>query len=86
MKVYQEKKYSAPGVERVSFDYQNTVKYFYESDSKLADDVKATAESFLSEEMCKLKEPIILQSLANTIYSKNAAKGQIEVWIHDNCE
>ncbi|NCR53145.1 MAG: hypothetical protein GPJ10_06845 [Microcystis aeruginosa L211-07] len=80
-KLYQQKGFQAPGVERIAGDYRNEVRYFNPSDAELASQVATIAQNFFAQKSCPI-ENIKLQKLTN---NNNVPKGQIELWIHHSC-
>ena len=80
-KLYQQKGFQAPGVERIASNYRNEVRYFNPSDAELASQVATIAQNFFAQKSCPI-ENIKLQKLTN---NNNVPKGQIELWIHHSC-
>lgn len=80
-KLYQQKGFQAPGVERIAGDYRNEVRYFNPSDAELASQVATIAQNFFAQKSCPI-ENIKLNPLKN---NNNVPKGQIELWIHHSC-
>ncbi|CCI21339.1 hypothetical protein [Microcystis aeruginosa] len=80
-KLYQQKGFQAPGVERIAGNYRNEVHYFNPSDAELASQVATIAQNFFAQKSCPI-ENIKLQKLTN---NNNVPKGQIELWIHHSC-
>lgn len=80
-KLYQQKGFQAPGVERIAGNYRNEVRYFNPSDAELASQVATIAQNFFAQKSCPI-ENIKLQKLTN---NNNVPKGQIELWIHHSC-
>ncbi|TRU52492.1 MAG: hypothetical protein EWV91_03515 [Microcystis aeruginosa Ma_QC_Ca_00000000_S207] len=80
-KLYQQKGFQAPGVERIAGNYRNEVRYFNPSDAELASQVATIAQNFFAQKSCPI-ENIKLQQLTN---NNNVPKGQIELWIHHSC-
>lgn len=81
-KLYQQKGFQAPGVERIAGDYRNEVRYFNPSDAELASQVATIAQNFFAQKSCPI-ENIKLNPLKN---NNNVPKGQIELWIHHSCK
>ncbi len=72
----------APRPERVDEDFENSIRYFHESDIELARRVAEIAEDFFRENDCSAAfgEPKFLSHL-----SSKAPRGQVEIWIHQSC-
>lgn len=81
-KLYQQKGFQAPGVERIAGNYRNEVRYFNPSDAGLASQVATIAQNFFAQKSCPI-ENIKLNPLKN---NNNVPKGQIELWIHHSCK
>ncbi|TRU83279.1 MAG: hypothetical protein EWV76_18210 [Microcystis novacekii Mn_MB_F_20050700_S1] len=80
-KLYQQKGFQAPGVERIAGHYRNEVR-FNPSDAELASQVATIAQNFFDQKSCPI-ENIKLNPLKK---NNNVPKGQIELWIHHSCK
>ncbi|TRU71845.1 MAG: hypothetical protein EWV55_16080 [Microcystis viridis Mv_BB_P_19951000_S69] len=80
-KLYQQKGFQAPGVERIAGNYRNEVR-FNPSDAELASQVATIAQNFFDQKSCPI-ENIKLNPLKK---NNNVPKGQIELWIHHSCK
>jgi vacuolar-type H+-ATPase subunit I/STV1 len=75
-----EKKFNAPGAERVSGKYQNMVKYFQSADSTDAGRLAKAVEDFYASKGCPVTMRVVPAQTAT------GAASPLEVWLSNSCK
>ena len=78
---FQEDGWIAPQALRRADGYENSVKYFHESDRTLAESVKTKTQEFFTSQNCTKQEVKVEDNS-----SENRNEGEIELWIHNSCQ
>jgi DNA repair exonuclease SbcCD ATPase subunit len=71
-----------PGVERVSGDYGNAIRYYHDSDKQKAEQLRDLVIKFFSDKGCPIPE-MKIHDISGTRFV--AEKGQLEIWLHHSC-
>ncbi|MBN1352851.1 hypothetical protein JXJ21_25910 [candidate division KSB1 bacterium] len=79
-KEFQNKGFIAPGIEFIDLDFNNYVKYYYEDDRNLAENVASIATQFFSARNIPIK--FIVQNLTRSKLKERAARKMVELWIN----